>query len=59
MINTSYKFFVDNSDIKIQKRVLFVTAGTAFQYQRVIIYILDLDSMFVKLNLITLHQFKM
>ena len=39
MINTSYKFFVDNSDIKIQKRVLFVTAGTAFQYQRVIIYI--------------------
>ena len=25
MINTSYKFFVDNSDIKIQKRVLFVT----------------------------------
>ena len=29
MINTSYKFFVDNSDIKIQKRVLFVTAGTA------------------------------
>ena len=39
MINTSFKFFVDNSDIKIQKRVLFVTAGTAFQYQRVIIYI--------------------
>ena len=31
MIDTSYKFAINNMDIKIQEGVLFVTAHTTFQ----------------------------
>ena len=30
MIDTSWKFVIDNTDIKLQKCVLFVTTGTTF-----------------------------
>ena len=36
-VNTSHKFAIHNSNVEIQKVVLFVTAYTAFQYQCVII----------------------
>ena len=31
MMDTSYKFVINNTDIQIQKGVLFTTAGTTFQ----------------------------
>ena len=39
MIDTSYKFMINNTDIKIRKHVLFVITSTTFQYQYVVIYV--------------------
>ena len=39
MIETGYKFVINNAEIKIRKGVLFVTAGTTFQLHCVVIYI--------------------
>ena len=39
MIDTSYKFMIDNTDIKIQECVLFITTSTTFQYQCVVVYV--------------------
>ena len=39
IINKSYKFVINNMDIKIQKGVLFITTGTNFQWQCIVIYI--------------------
>ena len=39
MIDTSHKFTVNNTDIKIQEGVLFVTACTTFEQQCAVIYI--------------------
>ena len=41
MVDTSYKFIINNTDIKIQKRVLFVTTSTTFQYQCVVVYVIS------------------
>ena len=39
MIDTSHKFAVNNTDIKIQEGVLLVTAGTTFEQQCAVTYI--------------------
>ena len=39
MIDTSHKFAVNNTDIKIQEGVLFVAACTTFEQQCAVIYI--------------------
>ena len=39
VIDTSYKFAVNNTDIKIQEGVLFVTACTTLEQQCAVIYI--------------------
>ena len=39
MTDTSHKFAVNNTDIKIQEGVLFVTVCTTFEQQCAVIYI--------------------
>ena len=39
MIDTSYRFVINNTDIKIQKGVLFTTSDTTFQQQGVVVYV--------------------